>query len=224
MELTLADPLRTALAHYLALRAGIHRGSRLLEVGCGAGATSLHLTGWFGCHLTAVDRDEEALARAVAAARERGLEDRARFLRMPAGRLDLPQGAFDVALAWTTHNGSGRDDALLGIRDALRPGGRLAIAEEILERHPEPWDEPPREALRTELLTLEEYRRLLERLDLQVLHTESCPYLMSAAYQPVREWLLQGHHEPRTERECREYDRIGHRFLGWGLLLAEKRS
>jgi hypothetical protein len=56
----------------------------------------------------------------------------------------------------------------------------------------------------------------------RALHVEACHFLAGAGYQPARERLLAGQAEPGAERACREYDRTGYRFLGWGMVVLER--
>jgi len=54
-------------------------GERLLDVGCGWGALSLHAAEHYGCEVTGITLSEEQAAYAGAWAAERGLEDRCGF-------------------------------------------------------------------------------------------------------------------------------------------------
>ena len=63
-------------------------GSRLLDVGCGSGGPALRLAETVGANVVGVDVLEEGIATATQLAQERGLDDRASFLRVDAsGRL-----------------------------------------------------------------------------------------------------------------------------------------
>ena len=106
------------LAAALMRAAGVERGQRALDVGCGAGALTLPLAELLGpANVAGVDPDEAA----VAACRERvpGADVRV------AGAEDLPfpAGEFDVVLAQLVV--SLMDDARAGVREmkrVARPG------------------------------------------------------------------------------------------------------
>jgi cyclopropane fatty-acyl-phospholipid synthase-like methyltransferase len=59
--------------------------SRLLDVGCGSGGPALRLAERTGARVTGIDLVEEGIATASRLAEERGLVDRARFVRADAG-------------------------------------------------------------------------------------------------------------------------------------------
>jgi ubiquinone/menaquinone biosynthesis C-methylase UbiE len=59
--------------------------SRLLDVGCGSGGPALRLAERTGASVTGIDLVEEGIATASRLAEERGLADRARFVRADAG-------------------------------------------------------------------------------------------------------------------------------------------
>lgn len=216
------EGLPLAVAHHLALLSGINAATRVLHFGCGDGRATLYLADWFGCPVVGVETDAGRLAHAARAAAERGLSDRVRFQRLDGRRLEVAPGSFDVAVAGPDLAG-GRESAIGSLGEALRRGGRLAISDRMLLRHPEPAEDLPRDAGRWDLLTLVEYRALLEDYRLTVVHAESCPFLATLSLQPWRDMLLRGDPDPRRERECREYDRISHRFLTWGMVVGEKR-
>jgi SAM-dependent methyltransferase len=214
------------MAHYLALRAGVTRGTRLLYPACGAGAAAIYLAEWFGCAVTGLEPRRALLARAQEAARERDLAERVRFLPLDAGRPgglgDLPAGTFDVALAEEGLRWAAREGGLDGLARVLRPGGRLALGGTVLQQRPEPSDDLPRDAGRWNYLPLPETAALAARPPWRAVHVEPCHFLLNALFQPARERLLAGERPPGEERACREYDRTGHRFLGWGLVVLEK--
>jgi SAM-dependent methyltransferase len=75
-------------------------GSRLLDVGCGAGGPALRLAEAIGVSVVGIDILAEGIATATQLAEERGLGERAMFLRVDAGgRLPFEDGSFDAALS-----------------------------------------------------------------------------------------------------------------------------
>lgn len=122
--------LRSAAAQ---LRAALpaDRPARLLDLGCGSGASTRALIDEFGMHriasLTGVDASSGMLARAH---RKRWPPD-VRFVHGPAERVAefARQPADGVFAAYLYRNVADRDGALRATRAALRPGGVLVVHE-----------------------------------------------------------------------------------------------
>src|SRR5215213_7500944 len=75
-------------------------GSRLLDVGCGAGGPALRLASTTGATVVGVDVLDEAVATAQQLAASHGLGDRVTFVRADADRrLPFDDGSFDAILS-----------------------------------------------------------------------------------------------------------------------------
>jgi cyclopropane fatty-acyl-phospholipid synthase-like methyltransferase len=75
-------------------------GSRVLDVGCGSGGPALWLAATSGASVVGVDVLEEGIDTATRLAGERGLDDRATFVRVDAGvRLPFEEASFDAILS-----------------------------------------------------------------------------------------------------------------------------
>jgi SAM-dependent methyltransferase len=68
---------------------------RVLEVGCGLGATAIDLARRFGCHVTAIDIDPFMVEHAREAVREAGLEALVTVEQADAQRLPYADESFD---------------------------------------------------------------------------------------------------------------------------------
>jgi len=78
---------------------GLDSSSELLEVGSGSGGPALFTAVTTGCRITGVDMHEAGVAAANEAARERGLDDRARFVCADArAQLPFEDGSFDAVI------------------------------------------------------------------------------------------------------------------------------
>jgi SAM-dependent methyltransferase len=118
----------TAWVHDLA--AGRPAG-RILDLGSGTGTGALALADRFpGAEVIAVDLSAEFLARLAGKARQLGLADRVRTVQAD---LDAAWPAIGpVDLVWASnsvHHTADPDRVLTEVFGALRPGGRLALAE-----------------------------------------------------------------------------------------------
>ena len=127
------------LVSRLAERAAVPRGARVLDVGCGFGASALWLARRLGCEVTGVTISPVQLHHAEERARAEGLADRVRFLLMDADRLDLPPASFDVV--WVIECCEHLPDKARFFADCarlLRPGGKLALCAWLAADDPGP--------------------------------------------------------------------------------------
>ena len=84
---------KSTLVEFLASEARLPRGVRVLDVGCGMGATSVALARDHGCDVTGITLSEVQVEMAREHAREEGVE--ARFLVMDAEGVLSYHGAID---------------------------------------------------------------------------------------------------------------------------------
>jgi SAM-dependent methyltransferase len=151
----------------LAARAGIGRGTTVLDLCCGVAGPGRLLVRELGCAYLGVD----ASASAVSIARERAGDLPCRFAvaQVPP----LPAGPFDVVLLLETMLAFADKEALVrAVAAALRPGGRFAFTLE----EGTPLTASEREAMPDAdtvwLTPLEEMTAALERAGLAVTWTE----------------------------------------------------
>ncbi len=113
----------------------LHRGMRVLEVGCGPGAAAREVARRIGPgHVLGIDRSAVAIAQALAGARaeiEAGVLS-FRQVRVEDFVLEQDEAPFDLAFAVRVGALDGRhpqagQQALVRLRAALAPTGRLLI-------------------------------------------------------------------------------------------------
>jgi SAM-dependent methyltransferase len=106
-------------------------GSRVLEVGCGVGAQTVHLvTAYPGADLVAVDVSAESLA--LARARVEAVAPGARVTWRRADLFDLPfaDAEFDqLFVCFVLEHLAEPERALAVLRRVLRPGGTITVIE-----------------------------------------------------------------------------------------------
>ena len=113
----------------LLLRAGLGRGHRYVEFGCGLGYVS-RWAATQAAHVTAIDLSDEHLGEARRLADGAGLGN-IEFLNRSIYEHGLPAGSFDYSYSrWLLVHLSRPVDAMRKIGEALKPGG-IMVCEEV---------------------------------------------------------------------------------------------
>ena len=126
---------------------GLDAGATALDVGCGWGELSLRLAAAAPqADVVGVDLDEQSLEVARQRARARGLDQRTQFLTGDAASTGPDE--VDALMAIGSSQVWGPDveakaplayaSALAGMRDRVRPGGRVLYGEGVWTRSPTP--------------------------------------------------------------------------------------
>jgi tocopherol O-methyltransferase len=116
------------LTERLVEEAGILRGSRVLDIGCGMGGSSIHLAKALECRVTGVTLSPFQRRWASMAAWLGGAGGRAEFLCADAEKVEFPAASADVV--WSVECTEHLFDKPAFFRRAaewLKPGGRMAI-------------------------------------------------------------------------------------------------
>ena len=127
--------------------AGIAKGQRLLDLGCGKGAAATHIARTLGCQCVGVDAMPEFISEAAATARSEGLSRRTRFIVGDARRAEFPR-KFDAAIMLGLFD---VPEARRVLRRHTKPGGVFIIDDAVAMRN------------RSDFLTLQGARELLRR-------------------------------------------------------------
>ena len=164
------------LVEHLARCAGVARGCKLLDVGCGFGGSSLHLARKYGVDATGITICRVQAEIANAAAKKTGAS--AKFLLMDAEAMNFKE-PFDVL--WSIESIShyeNHDGFFASAAKLLKPGGTLAITDwfkkDGLTRSAYKRAlEPIEKGMLVELRTMEKYEALMEENGLQVVKKET---------------------------------------------------
>lgn len=105
--------------------------ARVLEIGCGKGLVTLILAAHTGARITAIDRDEGALAGLRSQAVSAGFADRIDARNVDMARLPVPDQPYDVVWAEGSAYIIGVERALDAWRPLLRPGGVLVFSDMV---------------------------------------------------------------------------------------------
>ncbi|GAA2348522.1 methyltransferase domain-containing protein [Streptomyces cuspidosporus] len=106
-------------------------GSRVLEMGCGVGAQTVHLLASSpGAHIVAADISADSLDRARARVTAQAPGARVEWRRADVFDLPFAEGSFDhVFVCFLLEHLGDPGLALAGLRRVLRPGGTITVIE-----------------------------------------------------------------------------------------------
>ncbi|MGP3927957.1 methyltransferase domain-containing protein [Streptomyces sp. 8N616] len=126
----LADQADT-LAALLHAGTAFPAGSRVLEIGCGVGAQTVHLAAASpGARIVAVDRSDASLAQARAHVAAHATGADVEWCRADLFDLPFPDAEFDhVFVCFVLEHLRDPRRALAGVRRVLRPGGTITVIE-----------------------------------------------------------------------------------------------
>ena len=121
------------------VRENVRPGDRVLEIGCGTGSMAV-LAALAGARVQGFDVSAGMLGVAREKVSAQGLDDRIELLEMGIAGMDRLLGShFDVVMSTLVFSELSADEqayALAEARRVLRPGGRLALADEARPIHP----------------------------------------------------------------------------------------
>jgi len=126
------------LVEHLAEWAGVPRGGRVLDVGCGVGGSARWLAAELGCAVDGITLSPVQAGMATEASQREAFHERTRFWVHDARRLDeLDEADYDAV--WTvecSEHLAERSAFLAAAARRLRPGGVLALASWVRAEGP----------------------------------------------------------------------------------------
>ncbi|GAB7352325.1 hypothetical protein MBLNU459_g2771t1 [Dothideomycetes sp. NU459] len=133
---SIGEPFRQALArheHYLALKMGIQKGQRVLDVGCGVGGPAREIATFTGCHVVGLNNNDYQIERGALHARRQGLAGQVSFAKGDFMQMSFPDNSFDAvyAIEATVHAPS-LEAVYAEVFRVLKPGGVFGVYEWLL--------------------------------------------------------------------------------------------
>ena len=169
------ETAQVQLTEHLAQVAGIEPGARVLDVGCGFGASSIYLARRYAVEATGITISTVQLEMAKKAAVTAGVS--AKFLLMDAEAMTFDE-CFDVL--WSVESISHYQNIAKFFASAvklLKPGGTLAITDwfkknNLTPREHKKFLHPIEDGMMVELQTMEDYAGYMAEGGLKVLRSE----------------------------------------------------
>jgi SAM-dependent methyltransferase len=123
------SPGSDEISRRIARHAVLVPGTKVLDLGCGAGPTARILAREYGCHVTAVDVDDSALDILVENVRRDGVSERIRPVCEDMKILSLDERSFHAVVAEDSvqHMGGPFGETLSRLRSLLVRHGKLIL-------------------------------------------------------------------------------------------------
>ena len=228
------------LMERLAERAGVSRGVRVLDIGCGLGGSALWLAEQFDCEVTGITISPVQARMAAAKAKAQNLTRLAQFQVQDANRWQ-PEPA-RVDLIWVMESSEHFHDKPVFFErcaQALKPGGALAVCARLrrdgpLREHEQNLVNTIAEAmLSASLDSLSDYERWLRDAGLSVMTAEDITRHVEPTWShcarigdnPVVRFLLRFTSGP-TQRFVRSFPLMKQAYaqgaMAFGLFVAKK--
>ncbi len=163
------------LVERLAYLAGLAPGSRILDVGCGFGGSSIYLAKEYDADATGITISPIQVEMARKAVSIDGVK--AKFILMDAEEMKFDQ-PFDVV--WSIESISHcqqKERFFASAAQCLKSGGTVAITdwfkkEHLTQREYQKFIQPIEKGMHVELDTMEDYAAFLRSNGLQIMHNE----------------------------------------------------
>jgi len=175
------EEAQSKLIELVAKKIRLQKGSRVLDVGCGVGGSSIYLGKNYNASVTGITISSTQVAMATEIARREGMEEQTRFIEHDAERLSELQLGQPFDIVWICEALShldNREEFFANANKKLRIGGRIAIvdwtkASGLTKKQEADYIQPIVDGmLLPRLSTLQDYAQGLERQGFRVLETE----------------------------------------------------
>lgn len=228
-----------ALTTRLGQLADIGPDSLVLDAGSGQGTSTVHLASTTGCRVVGVTLEEEGVAAGGRLAKGQGLQALVSFRQGNLLEMPLEADSFDVVLLECVLSIlPDKPAALNRLRDALRPGGRLAVTD-VTVNGPVPVELSGLLAVAGcvgDARPLSEYQDMIQAAGFTIDHTQDLPETASSFIRDIKGKMLMAEVAAKLGKlpiagdviqKAREAlkaveNLVGQGTLGYGLLVARK--
>ncbi len=155
---------------------GTDESTKILDIGCGKGTSSIYLANKYRCKVVGIDKSEKRIEEAIEVAKKEGLEDRVAFQLGDVHKLPFEDETFDIAITQAALVYFDKEKVVKEAIRVLKKGGRFGAAELS-------WKKKPTEELLKKTisilkedcirnaLTFEEWRRFFVNMGLEGIET-----------------------------------------------------
>jgi tocopherol O-methyltransferase len=232
------ETAQVQLIEHLAQAAGIPQGAKILDVGCGFGASSIYLARQYGAEATGITISQVQVEMANSAAAKAGVN--AKFLLMDAEAMTFPD-SFDVV--WSVESISHYQDIpkfFMAAAALLRSGGTLAITDwfkkkGLTTREHKKFFGDLEYGMMVELQTMEDYARHMAAAGLEVTRSEvlnkHCAKTWDFCLDIIKDkalWAAAAEHGPAFVRFLRAFKDMRAGYVSgnfvYGLMVAKVRD
>jgi tocopherol O-methyltransferase len=229
------ETAQNQLIDHLAQLANIKNGSRILDIGCGFGGSSLHLAKKYSASVTGITISPVQVQMAKEAAAKTDLD--ASFLLMDAEEMQFAQ-PFDVL--WSVESISHYHDPQKFFAAAvkfLKPGGCFALTdwfhkEDLLPAEKKKFIEPIEKGMMVELRGMNAYSDFLVSSGLRIVHrqdlTRNCAKSWELGLDIIKDkafWSLAAKHGAEFVTNLKAFQAMRAGFASgnfvYGLFVAE---
>jgi tocopherol O-methyltransferase len=182
------------LVDSVAEKAQIKPGDRVLDIGCGYGASARQLAQQYGADVTAITLSPVQYAHSQGLSREQN----PRYLLADWLRMDFPAQLFQAAIAIeSTEHMPDRVEFFRKAFDVLKVGGRLVVCAWLTRERPSPWE--TRWLLRPicvegripHLMSLAELERAAETAGFVIVESRDCTRAVCATWGIILRRLVE---------------------------------
>jgi len=191
----------------MAEKAGIKEGDKVLDAGCGYGATARYLAKTFLCNVTGINISEKELELANQRTREQGLDNLCTFEYGDFHQLKYPDESFDVVWSQDAFlHGEDKRKILQECYRTLKKGGQFVFSDIVMiKKNATPEDEKRiHERLQTtDIWDFDDYRKALKEIGFKVRTEENWSEKVAPSYHAVATQLRakRDQIEPRVGKE-----------------------
>lgn len=173
----------------MAKKAGIQKGSTILDAGCGYGATARYLAKTFGCKVTGINISEKELELANQRTKNQGLEDLCLFEYGDFHSLKYPDGSFDVVWSQDAFlHGENKRKIMEECFRVTKKGGKFVFTDIVMiKKNATPEDEKKiHERLQTtDIWDFDDYEKALQDVGFTIKLKENWSEKVAPSYHTV---------------------------------------
>lgn len=214
--------------HYLALRLGLQKGWKVLDVGCGVGGPARNIAHFAKCHVTGLNNNQYQVDRATSLTTRQGLRDLAKFVKGDFMQQPFEDNTFDaVYQIEATAHAPDKVGCYREILRVLKPGQLFAGYEWCLTDKYDPTDPEHRKIKKgieegdglPDIATCDQVVEALKEAGFEIVEAFDAAHLYRPSYDyPWYYYLTPGYNRPSRF----QFTPLGKFLMGKALGLAEK--